>query len=202
MSGSFARICAIVFASILTGCSMNDMSDLFGLQRMRVVDDLVITTPDGQTYRGSAATIELVAPLPNGPMAKASVSLSTVDRFGFGLSLAFDLAPSALFDPTVTVALFEGPGTGTLALLSSDGAEIIGPGTVSLTMLRGSLEGSIETKHPALPAGKIEGRYEIDCLVPPEMLGIQTSGESSDGTWLLVEDEDKRSAFCRTFTGQ
>lgn len=195
-------LAAAVIASMAAGCSMNDVSDLFGFKRSTVVmDELVITTADGQTFRGSAATIELVAPLPNGPMAKASVALSTADRYGFGLSLAFDLPPSALLDTTVSVPLFDGPGSGTLALLSSTSAEIISPGKVSLSMMRGTLAGSFQTDHPMLPAGKIEGRYDVDCLVPPEMLGQQSAGEVSQGTWILVEDEEYRSLFCQTFTG-
>jgi hypothetical protein len=199
--GFVGRLCVIVVMSASAGCSMSDVNNLFGSKRTLATDDLVITTTDGQTFRGSAATIELVAPLPNGPRATASVALSTVDLYGLSLSLAFDVPPSALLDPAVSVGLFEGPGSGTLALVSSAGAEIISPGKVSLSMVQGSLEGSFETGHPTLSGGKIEGRYDIDCLVPSQMLGQEPGGSMSEGTWMLVEDEDCRSLFCRTFKG-
>lgn len=194
-------LCTAVMASTATGCSIDNVSDLFGFKRTAVTDGLVITTADGQTFRGAAAKVELVAPLPNGPAAKASVALSTVDRDGLGISVAFDMTPSALFDATVSMPLIDGPGSATLALVSNTGAEIISPGTVSLSLSRGMLDGSFETDHPVLPSGKIQGRYDVACLVPLEMVGQTPTGGVSEGTWILVEDEEHRSLFCQTFRG-
>ncbi|MDI1442960.1 hypothetical protein [Polyangium sp. 6x1] len=194
-------VCAASAAMSTTACSVGDVSDLFAFRTPTVNDDLTIRLPDGRIFRGDPASIEIRAPLPNGPPATASVTLSTADRRGYGLSIAFDVTTEELLEQTFSVALSDGYGGGTLAQLSQSGAEIIGPGTLSLRTSYGKLTGKFETTDAAFPAGVIEGQYEVVCLVLPEMLGAAPNGEVSQGTWILVEDEAKTSKFCQTFAG-
>jgi hypothetical protein len=175
------------------------VSDLFAFRATAVSDDLTIRTSDGRIFRGDPASIEITAPLPNGPEATAAVTLSTADRRGYGLSVAFDVTTETLLQQNFTVALTDGYGGGTLAHLSQSGARIIGPGTLQLRTSTGKITGQFETADEMFPAGTIDGRYEVVCLVLPEMLGMPPNGESSPGTWVLVEDEAKTSKFCQTF---
>ncbi|MDC3952989.1 hypothetical protein [Polyangium jinanense] len=195
------RACAASAALCTTACSVGDVSDLFAFRTTAVDDALTIRMPDGRVFRGDPASIEVRAPLPNGPPSTASVTLSTADRRGYGLSVAFDISTDTLLDQSFSVALTDGYGGGTLAHLSQSGARIIGPGTLSLRTSTGKITGQFETEDETFPAGTIEGRYEVVCLVLPEMLGMSPNGEASQGTWILVEDEAKTSKFCQTFAG-
>ncbi|MDC0740307.1 hypothetical protein [Polyangium mundeleinium] len=196
------RVCAASAAAMsTTACSVGDVSDLFAFRTTSVDDDLTIRTADGRIFRGDPASIEIRAPLPNGPPATASVTLSTADRRGYGLSIAFDVSTETLLERSFSVALSEGYGGGTLAHLSQSGASIIGPGTLFLRTSYGKLNGQFETSDEAFPVGTIDGRYEVVCLVLPEMLGASPNGEASQGTWILVEDEAKTSKFCQMFAG-
>ncbi|MDI3281703.1 hypothetical protein [Polyangium sp. 15x6] len=193
------RACATSAALCTTACSVGDVSDLFAFRTTAVNDDLTIRTPDGRVFRGDSASIEVRASLPNGPPATASVTLSTADRRGYGLSVAFDISTDTLLEQSFSVTLTDGYGGGTLAHLSQSGAQVIGPGTLSMRTSAGKITGRFETEDEAFPAGTIEGRYEVVCLVLPEMLGVSPNGEASQGTWILVEDEAKTSKFCQTF---
>lgn len=195
------RVCAAFAATSSAACSVGDVSDLFAFRSTVVNEDLTIRTADGRVFRGDPASIEVRAPLPDGPSATASVTLSTADRRGYGLSVAFDISTETLLEGAFSVALSDGYGGGTLAHLSQSGARIIGPGTISLRTSSGKLNGQFETSDEAFAAGTIEGRYEVVCLVLPEMLDMPPNGETSQGTWILVEDEAKTSKFCQTFAG-
>lgn len=192
----------LLFATVLaSGCSQADMDDPFEVKPTVVLDQVVITTTDGQTFRGPPARIEIVAPVSHGPTAQASVAISTADRDGVGLGLNLEVAPLALLDPTITATFADGSTQGTLALSSATSAEIIRSGRVSLTIAHGVLQGSFEATHPLISGGTIQGPFEVDCLVPPEMLGQTFPGRTSTGTWLLVGDESRQSSFCKTFAG-
>ena len=196
------RVCAASAAAMsTTACSVGDVSDLFAFRATTVNEDLTIRLPDGRIFRGDPASIEVRAPLPNGPSATASVTLSTADRRGYGLSVAFDISTDTLLEQNFTVTLTDGYGGGTLAHLSQSGARVIGPGSIFLQTSAGKLTGQFETKDADFPAGTIEGQYEVVCLVLPEMLGMPQTTEVSEGTWVLVEDEAKTSKFCQTFAG-
>lgn len=195
------RACAATAALGATACSVGDVSDLFAFRTTAVDDGLTIRMPDGRVFRGDPASIEVHAPLPNGPPATASVALSTADRRGYGLSVAFDISTDKLLEQSFSVTLSDGYSGGTLAHLSQSGAQIIGPGTLSLRTSSGKISGKFETEDEAFPAGSIDGRYEVVCLVLPEMLDMPPNGETSQGTWILVEDEAKTSKFCQTFAG-
>jgi hypothetical protein len=190
----------ILIAVSILGCSRSDTDDPLDVKRTVVVDQVVVTTTDGQTFRGPAATIEIVAAVPNGPDVQASVAISTVDRDGLGLSLSLDLEPSALLDRAVTASLFD-TSKGSLALSSASSAELIRSGRVSLTMQGGALEGSFETDHPLISSGTIQGAFNVECLVPPQVLGQTFPGRTTNGTWLLVDDEKRTSSFCASFAG-
>jgi hypothetical protein len=161
--------------------------------------DMTIRIADGHVFNGEPATIEITAPLPGGPSAAASVSLSTVDLAGQGLSVSFDLPPNALIDHDLTVEIGRFPGAGTLAHLTNGGARLINSGKLLLQARDGRISGSFQASDTQFPSGTIEGRYEIACLVPPEHLGMAPNGRVSDGAWMLVEDEARSSEFCKAF---
>lgn len=194
-------LCAASAAIGSASCQANDVSDLFGFRAAPVTDELVIRTLDGRSYEGGAATIEVVAALPKGPSAKAAIAIATAEKSGQGLSIAFDVSTEVLLGRTFKIELGDAPGTGTLALASREGARIIGPGTISLTASSGQIQGQFRTADASFQSGTIEGRYELTCLVTPDMLGLPVEGEASSGTWILVEDELKESDFCRKFVG-
>ncbi len=200
-NGFAQYVCAASAAMSAMACSVDDVSDLFAFRTTAVTEDLSIRMSDGRIFRGDPATIEVTAPLPNGPGATASVTLSTADKRGVGLSLAFDITTPELLERSFSVTLSEGYSGGTLAHLSQSGARIIGPGTAFLRTSTGKITGQFETVDEMFPAGTIEGRYEVVCLVLPSMLGMPPEGETSTGTWVLVEDEAKTSKFCQAFAG-
>jgi hypothetical protein len=181
------------------GCQAADVSDLFAFRGAPVMDDLMIRTVDGRYFQGDPARIEIVAPLPAGPSAVASISISTADHSGHGLSVAFDVHPGKLLEHAFTVEIGAFPEGGTIAQLSSKGAELVDSGTLQLNTSNGRISGQFRTAEATLASGTIDGRYELACLVPPEMLGLPPNGETSPGTWILVEDEAKKSEFCKPF---
>jgi len=193
------RICAASAAMSSAGCSVGDVSDLFSFRKAVVTDDLSIRLVDGRSFRGDAAVVEVTPALPKGPDASASITLSTADRRGYGLSVALDVDLDTLLQRDFSAPLADGQGGGTLAYLSSEGARIIGPGTISLRLSSGKLSGKLETSDEAFSSATIEGRYEVVCLVLPEMLGSAPDGQTSEGTWILVQDEAKTSKFCQPF---
>ncbi|UQA60732.1 hypothetical protein [Polyangium aurulentum] len=162
-------------------------------------EDMTIRIEDGHVFNGEPAAIEVVAPLPGGASAAASISLSTVDLAGQGLSVSFDLPPHALVDHDFIVEIGRFPGAGTLAHLTSGGARLINAGKLLLQARDGRISGSFRSSDEQFPSGTIEGRYEIACLVPPEHLGLAPNGTVSDGAWMLVEDEARTSDFCKAF---
>jgi hypothetical protein len=201
MGGRMKTFHMWLLAAISTcGCSQPDTGDSTRARRPIVMDQVVVTTTDGQTFQGPSARVEITAPLSLGPAARASMAISTVDRDGQGLSLALDLAPSALFEPRVAVTL-DDASRGTLALSSATDVEIIRSGQVALTLDHGTLEGLFEVDHPLISGGSLRGTFNVTCLVPPEMLGQTFRGRTSPGTWLLVEDEAHQSSFCQSFAG-
>jgi hypothetical protein len=176
-----------------------DVSDLFAFRGAPVLEDMTIRTADGRSFRGEVATIDVRAPLPKGPSAVASIAISAADARGHGLSFAFDLAPERLLEQSFSVTIGPGPESCTVAHLSSKGAEIVEAGSLLLSTEKGRLWGQFRTNEATFSMGTIDGRYVVRCLVTPEMLGQQPNGETSEGTWILVEDEAKASAFCKAF---
>jgi hypothetical protein len=162
-------------------------------------EDMVIRTPDGHVYKGEPGLIEVTGPLPNGPGPSASVSISGADRNGQGITVSFDLSITMLHQDAWTVPLEKHPGGGTLAYVTSAGPRIVGPGKLVVSMHDGTVRGRFEASDSVLPVGYIEGHYAVSCLVSPEMLGGESNGEPSGGSWVLVEDVNKQTEFCRTF---
>jgi len=162
-------------------------------------EDMTIRIADGHVFNGEPAAIEIIAPLPGGTSAAASISLSTVDLAGQGLSVSFDLPPHALVDHDFTVEIGRFPGAGTLAHLTNGGSRLINSGKLLLQAREGRISGSFQASDAQFPSGTIEGRYEVACLVPPEHLGLAPNGAVSDGAWMLVEDEARSSDFCKAF---
>jgi hypothetical protein len=164
-------------------------------------EDMVIRIADGRVFHGEPAAIEITAPLPGGPSAVASISLSTADLTGQGLAVSFDLPPNALTDRNFNVEIGRSPGAGTLAHLTTGGARLINAGRVILQVKEGRISGSFQASDDSFPSGTIDGRYELTCLVTPELLGVAPNGAVSEGAWMLVEDEARSSDFCRAFKG-
>jgi len=195
------RVCAAGATIGAVGCQGADVSDLFAFRRGPAMDDLTIRTADGHAFRGDPAMIEVVAPLEKGPSAKASVALSTIDRSGYGLSIAFDLSVDALLAHSFAVDIGESAEAATFAHLSREGAELVGSGVVMLDASAGKLRGQFRTTDATFASGTIDGIYSVSCFVPPEMLGEAPNGQTSEGSWLLIEDERKTSPFCQQFSG-
>jgi len=196
-----AVTCVACVAIGSAACQPVEVNDLFAFRPAPAIDDLTIRTIDGHAFKGGAAMIQITAPLPKGPAAVAEIALSTVDRAGLGISVALEVLPDKLFERAFTIEIGSGDGVGTVARLSPSGAEIVSSGVVKLSAKSGRISGQFRTTDTTLTSGTIDGKYEVSCLVTPEMLSAEPNGETSSGTWILVEDELKKSDFCRPFAG-
>lgn len=152
--------------------------------------DLLIAAEDGRTYLGYPASVTIVKGAPVEIVFEGHTG--TGERFSALLETSVD-------DLLAGVAVVElggsatEPGTGLAGPLEE---ALDRPGRLTVRFLPDQhLEAVIESDFPEV-AGKVRGRYLLECLVPPEDLG---RARNPDAPGLLNADADLRSAFCRPF---
>jgi hypothetical protein len=152
--------------------------------------DVVIASDDGRTYLGYPATLTVVKGAPVEMVFEGHTGAG--ERF----SALLETSVEDLLAGTVRVELggtAKTPGTGLAGPLDEP---LDRPGALSVRFLPDQHFEAVIESDAAEVAGKIRGRYLLECLVPPEDLGRPRSAEAPG---MLNADAELRSSFCRPF---